>query len=150
LFSNILLVLIVSGQALAYNPTLLSVGEKRQTEDLVRTIPDDVDIAGYECRVAVQYPYNFLVGREVFFRDDSTGEIHGPWLVTDYQHPTHYYHGPKMSDDNLLADVDCKEFVHRRGRLYYKPVLEVRPCWRPVNWPDNETLIVFNGIHHMP
>ena len=117
LISIILLVLSINGEALSWNPTLKEVGYKRQYRpDLVRKIPRYVDVDRYQCRVAVPYKLNELVGREVYFLSNE-GVIHGPWLITDYESPMDYYDGNPMEENNLLADVDCQWAVHKKGKL---------------------------------
>ena len=119
----VLITISISGQALSSNPTLERVGNNRQdyTRQLTQYIDPNIDVAGYDCRLGVPHGYHKLIGQEVFFISDD-GTIHGPWLITDVEAPDD---APHMEENNLLADVDCPEMVHKKGRL----VLAVYFVW---------------------
>jgi len=109
-----LIPLVIAGQALAYNPTLHQVGINRQQNNHLYTISEQIDISQYECRIGLPYGYQYLTGMEVYFLDNQG--LHGPFLVTDYENPEHN----QMKDNNLLADIDCVEYVHKKGWLFVK------------------------------
>ena len=110
-----LIPLTIAGYALSYNPTLLNVGLYRQSSSVLISIPQTVQVGGFECRLGVPYSYRHMTGLQVYF--ESEGVLHGPFLVTDYERPEH---SGTLENRNLLADIDCPRFVHARGRLVVK------------------------------
>ena len=107
--------LSINGAALAENHRLIEAGNNRQAGLTEIDIASQVEIKAYECRVALPWRYSELIGREVYFLED-TGRLHGPWLVTDIQQEAHDADPVlNMENNNLLVDVDCNEMIHRRG-----------------------------------
>jgi len=111
-----LIPLAIAGQALSYNPILYWAGINRQQNEYLYTISKQIDINQYECRIGLPYGYQYLTGMEVYFLDNQG--LHGPFLVTDYESPEHN----QMNDNNLLADIDCLEYVHHYGWLFVKSI----------------------------
>lgn len=115
----ILIVLNISGTALSWNPTLERVGYVRQykSHTVEMPIPKHVNVSAYECRIGLPYGYKEFIGREVYFLA-NTGRMHGPWLVTDVEQQKHHYNKEvSMTENDLLADTDCKQYVHMTGTL---------------------------------
>ncbi len=107
-----LIALAIAGHALSFNPTLESVGLNRQVNALKIQIPAGVNVSEFQCRAGVPSGFERFVGLRVWFY--SNGTLTGPWLVTDYEAPKHQ---GLMNSRDILADVDCLEFVHERGEL---------------------------------
>lgn len=97
---------------LSWNPTLQDVGKTRQSIPTARPIAEYIDVDDYECRIGVRYGYSWLIGQEVYFLSDR---IYGPFLVTDVESVRHH---PFMRDNDLIADIDCPEMVHKRGQIF--------------------------------
>ena len=108
---KILITLGLAG-ALSWNPTLQDIGETRQAVPTIYPIAQHVDVSDYKCRIGVRYGYGWLIGQEVFFLSES--KIYGPFLVTDVESIRHF---PFMRDNELAADIDCPEFVHKKGQF---------------------------------
>lgn len=100
--------------ALSWNSTLQQVGETRQSVPTAYPIAQHIDVTGYECRIGVRYGYGWLIGQEIHFL--SEGRIYGPFLVTDVESIRHQ---PFMRDNNLAADIDCPELVHKKGQFLW-------------------------------
>lgn len=75
-------------------------------------ISKDINIHQYQCLIGVPYGFGWLIGHEVYFVEKDN--VAGPWLVVDVEAE---HHAGIMDRNNLLADTDCREFVHKRGRL---------------------------------
>ncbi len=112
-----LIPIIIAGQAVSYNPTLLQAGLNRQTKEYPYRISQQIDIDRYDCLLGLPYGYQHLVGAEVYFLSDEG--LQGPFLVTDYESSEHK---GTMKNNNLLADIDCFEYVHQYGWLFVKSV----------------------------
>lgn len=104
--------LLIVGQFLSYNPTLDTVAKNRQTRQVKYSIHNEININKYQCLLGVPYGFGYLIGKEVYFVSDN--KVHGPWLIVDVEAE---HHQGYMNKNNLLADVSCKEFVHKKGYL---------------------------------
>lgn len=105
---------------LALNPTLDRVAIVRQTKPVEIAIDKDLDITEYECLLGVPYGYKHLIGKELYFISYNNGVL-GPWLVVDVESSNHAGY---MKTNNLVADINCEEYVHEKGVLIYADVLE--------------------------
>lgn len=107
-----LYLILIVGRFLSYNPTLDRVAENRQTKQVKYSIHKETDIEKYKCLVGVPYEFGYLIDKEVYFVSDN--KIYGPWLVVDVEAE---HHKGIMDRNNLLADTNCKDFVHKKGYL---------------------------------
>lgn len=98
---------------LAYNSTLKAVGLTRQTKAVEVAIPPEVNVAAYPCRIGLPHGYSYLIGKRVVFLSSNIGAS-APWLVTDVEQAKHAGY---MEQNNILADVDCNKYVHKKGLL---------------------------------
>lgn len=110
--ANIILILATSGY-LAYNPTLKNVAEYRTYMPVEKSLT--VDYAEYECLIGLPYGYKDLIGKEFYFIS-LEGEVYGPWLAVDVES---IVHKGQMQERKLVADIDCRQNVHKNGYLFY-------------------------------
>jgi len=113
LFSLFFLLLDIQGEYLSYNPTLEKVARYRQQYAVEKPLDKKINLEAYECLIGVPHGYKNYIGREVIFRQED-GKYSGVWLVVDVEQKKH---AGMMDDRNLLADVDCLSYVHKKGIL---------------------------------
>lgn len=112
---KIIIVVVTSGW-LAFNSTLELAGDNRQNLATAWPIDKEIVLDDYDCLIGVPYGYGHLIGKEVYFFEQSGG-IHGPFLVTDVESVRHF---PHMRDNHLAADIDCPNLVHKRGYIVFR------------------------------
>lgn len=101
---------------LSWNPTLDQVAINRQTLPVAYPLPAEADPDRYDYLLAVPWGYAGLIGQEVFVKTE--GRTLGPFLVVDVQAPEHHFDPVlNMANNNLAADVNCPELVHRRVEI---------------------------------
>lgn len=108
------------GLYLAFNTTLLDVAVVRSTKPVKYVVTRNYE--AYECLVGVPYGYGYLIDKEVVFLNLDSLTLHGPWLVVDVEAKHHY---PQMLERNLLADVNCEEYMHKKGVLIYASATKI-------------------------
>jgi hypothetical protein len=109
---KVLVILAICGQFLSWNPTLARVAWVRQNYPVKYAISKEIKINEYECLVGVPFGYGYLIGQEIYFWDSLT--LRGPWLVVDVESKVH---AGMMDERNLIADINCRRYVHLRGKL---------------------------------
>lgn len=109
--------LILWSGAIAFNPTLYEAGITRQsfTEN---NIDKGIDVASYQCLIGVPFGYKYLIGKEVYFFNEKTKAIYGPFLVTDVESISDSY---KMLKYGIVADSNCRFLTHQHGYIIDQP-----------------------------
>lgn len=110
LFSSIL---ILIGYLSPVNDGIFErVVEYRKTKPVEYPIDKKLNTTEYECLVGLPYGYKHLIGRTVYFYDNTSSILRGPWLVVDVESATNKN---QMLSRKLIADVSCKEYKSHYG-----------------------------------